>query len=206
VDPREVREKYDAFAPSYDWAEGFLELLFGIRRMRRDLLQSATGRVLEVAIGTGNSLAGYPTDCSVTGVDISSGMMQQVGRRDGRPGRPVTLAQMDTHQLGISDGVFDTVVDSLCLCTYNDPVNALQEMARVCRPGGKILLLEHGRSSSKRLGRLQDKWAEWHKSALGCVWNREPQELVTAAGLNIAAQRRKLFGVFHILEVSPPST
>ena len=206
MDPSEVREKYDAFAPSYNRAEWLLELLFGIRRMRRELLQSARGRVLEVAIGTGASLAGYPTDCSVTGVDISGGMMQQVGRQDGRPARPVTLAQMDTHRLAIADGVFDTVFDSLCLCTYDEPVKALQEMARVCRPGGKILLLEHGRSSSRSLGRLQDKWAEWHKSALGCVWNREPQELVAAAGLNITSQRRKLFGVFHILEVSPSPT
>ncbi len=144
MDPRKVREKYDAFAPSYDWAEGFLELLFGIKRMRRGLLRSARGKVLEVGVGTGNSLPGYAPGCVVTGVDISRGMMQQARKRNGRLGKPARWAQMDTHSLGFADGTFDTVVDTLCLCTYIEPVRDLQEMARVCRPDGRVLLLEHG--------------------------------------------------------------
>ncbi len=203
MDPREVREKYDAFAPSYDWAEGFLELLFGIKRMRRGLLRSARGKVLEVGVGTGNSLPGYSRDCVVTGVDISRGMMQQARKRNGRLGRAAQWAQMDTHSLGFADGVFDTVVDTLCLCTYGEPVRALKEMARVCRPDGRVLLLEHGRSGRGTLARMQDRWAEWHESALGCVWNREPQDYVAQAGLKLTSARRKVFGVFHLLEATP---
>ena len=206
MEPREVREKYDAFAPSYDWAEGFLELLFGIKRMRRGLLRSAEGRVLEVGVGTGNSLLRYPAECAVTGVDISSGMLQQARKKSGGARTAAHWAQMDTHSLGFSDGVFDTVVDTLCLCTYSEPVQALREMARVCRPGGRVLLLEHGRSNRGRLARLQDKWAEWHRSALGCVWNREPQDFVAQAGLRLTSARRNLFGVFHVLEATPTRT
>jgi len=203
VDPREVRDKYDAFAPSYDWAEGFLELLFGIKRMRRGLLQSARGRVLEVGVGTGNSLRGYSPDCVVTGVDISRGMLHQACKKSGRVGTATHWAQMDTHSLGFAEDVFDTVVDTLCLCTYNEPVLALKEMARVCRPDGRVLLLEHGRSNRNRLAQLQDRWAEWHRSALGCMWNREPQDFVAQAGLRVTSVRRKLFGVFHVLEATP---
>ncbi|UCG89126.1 MAG: class I SAM-dependent methyltransferase, partial [Gemmatimonadota bacterium] len=131
MDPREVRVKYDGFAPSYDWAEGLLELIFGIRRLRRGLLASARGKVLDVGVGTGNSLRSYPTGCDVTGVDISSGMIRQAAKKNGNLGVSARWVQMDAHRLAFADSTFDTVVDTLCLCTYDEPVRALEEMARV---------------------------------------------------------------------------
>lgn len=204
MDVREVRSKYDSFAPSYDWAEGLLEVVFGIRRLRRRLLTAARGRVLEVGVGTGNSLRNYPAGCAVTGVDISRGMIRQGMKKNGKLGVAVHWAQMDTHRLAFLDDSFDTVVDTLCLCTYSEPVEALVEMARVCKPEGRILLLEHGRSNRGRLARLQDGWAARHESSLGCVWNREPQRIVQQAGLRLTNARRMLFGVFHILEAGNP--
>ena len=92
---------------------------------------------------------------------------------------------------------FDTVVSSLTTCTFPNPVAALQDMARVCRTNGKILLLEHGRSNREWLGRLQDRRADRHAQQLGCHWNREPLKLVREAGLKVSNSQRLFFGVFH---------
>ena len=95
---------------------------------------------------------------------------------------------------------FDTVVSSLSACTFPNPAGALQEMARVCRTDGKILLLEHGRSHREWLGRWQDRHADKFAKPLGCHWNREPLELTKSAGLKIIRSRRSFFGIFHRIE------
>jgi methyltransferase OMS1 len=82
-------------------------------------------------------------------------------------------------------------------------VTALEEMARVCRTDGKIVLLEHGRSNREWLGRWQDKRADRHAKQLGCHWNRETLELVRQAGLKVQNSRRVFFGVFHQIEAVP---
>jgi ubiquinone/menaquinone biosynthesis C-methylase UbiE len=111
---------------------------------------------------------------------------------------------MDGEDLPFSAHRFDTVVDTLNLCTYPDPLRALREMARVRRPDGRILLLEHGRSSCPGLGRWQDRRAEAHAQRLGCRWNREPLELVRQAGLDVVEAERFFFGIFHCIAAAPP--
>jgi len=95
------------------------------------------------------------------------------------------------------------VVSSLTTCTFPNPVAALQEMGRVCRPEGKILLLEHGRSDRAWLGRWQDERADRHAKQLGCHWNREPLELVREAGLKIVNAQRLFFGIFYQINAEP---
>jgi ubiquinone/menaquinone biosynthesis C-methylase UbiE len=202
---REVQEKYDAFASSYDCALFPLER-FGLRRLRRRLLAGARGKVLEVGVGTGRNLLHYPSGCVVTGVDLSRPMLARAVVTMEQRAAGERCLQMDTQALAFRDCTFDTVVDALCLCTYGDPVAALREMTRVCRPDGRILLLEHGRSTSGWLGWLQDKTAAAHARALGCVWNREPHELVREAGLRVYGARRTLFGVIHVLQTQPVSS
>ncbi len=83
------------------------------------------------------------------------------------------------------------------------PVNALREMARVCKPGGRVLLLEHGRSDREWLGRWQDRRQDSFAKQLGCHWNREPVEMVRQSGLILASTWRAFFGVFHVIEATP---
>jgi ubiquinone/menaquinone biosynthesis C-methylase UbiE len=109
----------------------------------------------------------------------------------------------DAQTLPFRDKSFDTVVSSLSTCTFPDPVAALKEMARVCRPTGKILLLEHGRSDRERLGCWQDRHADQFAKPLGCNWNREPLELTKDAGLKVVRGRRTFFGIFHQIEAVP---
>jgi ubiquinone/menaquinone biosynthesis C-methylase UbiE len=199
-----IRRNYDEIAAKFDLAELLPELL-AVRRLRRELLQRAAGKVLEIGVGTGKNLPFYPQECEITAVDMSAGMMARARRRAAKLGRRVNFLLMDAEALGFPDGSFDTVVDSLNLCTFVDRTAALEEMARVCRPEGRILLLEHGRSDRGWLGRWQDRHAEKHAKRLGCRWNLEPPELVRQARLPLRRARRTFLGVFHLMEVTPPA-
>lgn len=110
---------------------------------------------------------------------------------------------MDADALEYPDGSFDTVVSTLSTCTFPDPARSLREMARVCRAGGRVLLLEHGRSSVPWLGRFQDRTADWHARRQCCVWNRRPIELVAGAGLRAIERRRRFHGIFVALVTTP---
>ena len=200
--PREISEKYDRFAQWYDFVEGVPDLL-GVRKLRQRLLRRASGKVLEVAVGTGKNLLYYPEGCQITAVDLSDGMLTVARKRADKHSLPISFALMDTEKLGFPDECFDTVVSSLSTCTFPNPVIALKEMARVCRRQGRILLLEHGRSDRQWLRRWQDRHADQFAKPLGCHWNREPLELVCEAGLEVVETGRIFFGIFHQIEAKP---
>lgn len=199
---REISQKYNRFARWYDLVEGVPDFL-GIRKLRKRLLRRASGRVLEVAVGTGKNLPHYPRSCRVIAVDVSREMLNVARRRATKLQMNVSFALADAEALPFSDKNFDTVVSSLTTCTFPEPVAALREMGRVCQAGGKILLLDHGRSDREWLGRWQDRRDDRHARTLGCHWNREPLELVREAGLNVAKARRTFFRIFHEIEAKP---
>ncbi|MHB8732074.1 MAG: class I SAM-dependent methyltransferase [bacterium] len=201
---REIRQKYDRFARWYDLS-ALLLVLLGVPSLRRALLRRASGRVLEAAVGTGKNIPYYPRDCEITAVDLSPGMLEITRRRAVKSGRSVTFVRMDAEALAFPDESFDTVVSTLSTCTFPHPVAALREMSRVCRPRGRILLLEHGRSEREWLGRWQDRTAERHARQLGCHWNRKPLELIQQAGLTVLTVRPRIFGIFQALEAAPAS-
>jgi len=104
-------------------------------------------RVLEVGVGTGINAALYPRDCSVTGVDLSSPMREKARERVARKGvRNVRLLQMDAANLKFGDDSFDIVYAPYVISVVPDPVAVTREMCRVCRPGGRIVILNHFRS------------------------------------------------------------
>ncbi len=202
MDKDELQTKYNQFARWYDFGEALPEAL-AVRKLRRELLQKASGRVLETAVGTGKNLRYYPRTCHITAVDLSPGMLKMARKRATRLGLHVDFFTGDGETLPFLDETFDTVVDSLTICTFTDPIAALREMARVCRPEGRILLLEHGRSDREWLGRWQDRRAERHVQKFGCRWNLNPPALVREAGLPVRASRRRFFGIFWAMEAAP---
>jgi phosphatidylethanolamine/phosphatidyl-N-methylethanolamine N-methyltransferase len=109
-------------------------------------------RVLEVGVGTGINAALYPRDCSVTGIDLSSSMLEKARERIARKGvHNVRLLQMDAANLKFADDTFDIVYAPYVISVVPDPVAVAREMHRVCRPGGRIVVLNHFRSKN-RLG------------------------------------------------------
>jgi len=201
---RELSEKYDRFAPWYDWVEGVPDLL-GVRRLRRRLLRQASGKVLEVAVGTGKNLQYYPRGCRIIGIDVSREMLNVARERAAKLSMEVSPLLADAEALPFSDKSFETIVSSLSTCTFPNPVNALREMVRVCKPAGRILLVEHGRSNREWLARWQDRHADQFAKPLGCHWNREPLELARKAGLKVVERQRCFFGIFHRIKAEPRS-
>jgi phosphatidylethanolamine/phosphatidyl-N-methylethanolamine N-methyltransferase len=107
-------------------------------------------RVLEVGVGTGINASLYPSFCSVTGVDFSSSMLEKARERVARKGvRNVRLLEMDAANMKFADDSFDIVYAPYVISVVPDPVAVTREMHRVCRPGGKIIILNHFRSKSR---------------------------------------------------------
>ena len=92
---------------------------------------------------------------------------------------------------------------SLALSSLPDPVQAIQEMARVCKPDGRVLLLESGRSNRKWLGTWQDKRVRRHAKFFGTHMNRDPLQLVEEAGLPVLNAKRTFWGILHHLVLDP---
>ena len=202
MDTRDVRRIYDRIAPRYDLLVGLSEWLV-LRRLRRPHVHRARGRVLEVAIGTGANLPHYEPGVRLTAIDASPAMLGRARRRSRALATACDLVATDAQLLPFEGATFDAVVSTLSGCTFPDPVAALREISRVCRPDGRIFLLEHGRSDRRWLGRWQDRGEARSVATMGCHPNREPIELARAAGLGIVSARRHLLGIVHVIEAVP---
>jgi phosphatidylethanolamine/phosphatidyl-N-methylethanolamine N-methyltransferase len=113
-------------------------------------------RVLEVGVGTGINASLYPKDCSVTGIDLSTSMLEKARDRIARKGvRNVRLLPMDAANLKFADDTFDIVYAPYVISVVPDPVAVAREMRRVCRPGGRIVILNHFRSQNRVMAWLE---------------------------------------------------
>src|SRR3954466_4121365 len=140
-------------------------------------------RVLEVGVGTGINAALYPGDCSVTGIDLSSSMLEKARERVARKGvRNVRLLQMDAANLKFADDTFDIVYAPYVISVVPDPVAVTREMVRVCRPGGKIVILNHFRSKS-RIGASLERMISPVTRYIGFKWDRDLPAFLVRAGL-----------------------
>jgi ubiquinone/menaquinone biosynthesis C-methylase UbiE len=199
-----LQNEYDKIADQYEKKIWFDQHILGVRRLRKNLLSQATGKILDVACGTGLNIPLFPAGGDITAVDLSPNMLGVARARAAKHGRNVNFAVMDAEDLKFADGIFDTVISTLSTCTFPDPVKALQEMKRVCRPKGLILLLEHGHSSLSWLANFQDRNEFRHyQEHAGCRWNQDPQDLVKSAGIKILRSKRNILGMFHSVEAAP---
>ncbi|HXH25681.1 MAG TPA: methyltransferase domain-containing protein [Vicinamibacterales bacterium] len=113
-------------------------------------------RILEVGIGTGINTSLYPRHCHITGIDLSASMLEKARERVARAGlRNVRLLEMDAARLTFGDDTFDIVYAPYLISVVPDPVQVAREMRRVCRRGGKIIILNHFRSANPVLSRLE---------------------------------------------------
>jgi phosphatidylethanolamine/phosphatidyl-N-methylethanolamine N-methyltransferase len=116
----------------------------------------AGDRVLEVGVGTGINLALYPREATVTGIDYTAAMLEKARERAARKNAaPVRLLQMDAADLRFADDSFDIVYAPYLISVVANPVKVAQEMYRVCRPGGRVIILNHFLSPNRFLSRLE---------------------------------------------------
>lgn len=189
-----VRAVYEKQAPHYDRVIAVAErLLFA--GGREWACRQASGRVLEIGVGTGRNLPCYPADVDLTGIELSPAMLTRARARAEQLGRPVDLRVGDAQRLPFADASFDTVLATLTLCSIPDDVTAVAEMARVLRPGGRLVLLDHVASPSPAVRRTQRLLEPLFLRLAEDHLLREPDLAVRRAGLVVEEATRSRLGL-----------
>ena len=197
----EIEESYAEYADRmhrFEW----LDRLF-IGRYRQAQFGDVDGKVLDVACGIGTNFRYLPETVELVGIDISPEMLANAEKRLTKLGMEGTLREMNAQDLEFPDNSFDAVISALSTCTFPDPIAALREMNRVCKPDGTIRLVEHGRSDVGPIAQFQDWRADTHYAKSGCRWTQEPREVVKAAGLSVKETTTGFFGTITTFEITP---
>jgi ubiquinone/menaquinone biosynthesis C-methylase UbiE len=204
METERIREIYDERAAGYDATVGLGERI-ALGDFRSRFGQALRGETLEIAIGTGLNLPYYSNAVTrAFGVDLSQGMLERAAERARALGRTVDLAQMDAEHLAFPDHSFDTVAISLALCTVPHPERALGEIARVCRPDGRVVFMEHVLSPWRAAAAVERLLTPFQERSLGCSLVRETIDTIEQAGFEIVSDQRKLLGVFRLVVTRPP--
>jgi phosphatidylethanolamine/phosphatidyl-N-methylethanolamine N-methyltransferase len=150
-----VERVYDKIAKVYDLTFG--PTLHPGRLIALERMGIKPGdKILEVGVGTGINASLYPKHCHVTGIDFSALMLEKARERVAKKGvKNVRLKEMDAANLTFADGSFDIVYAPYVISVVSDPVKVVNEMRRVCRPGGKMVILNHFRSHTPVVARVE---------------------------------------------------
>lgn len=175
-----IRQRYNRTALFYDWMDKMIPV-----SLRKLAITQATGKVLEVGVGTGQNLPFYQGDCEVTGIDFSPAMLSKAKLKIEKANVPIDLLEMDAQAMTFADNTFDSVVATCVFCSVPDPVKGLQEIRRVCKKDGKIILLEHVRSEHPILGWMMDIMNPLSLYLVGSNINRDTVKNVIDAGIHL---------------------
>ena len=178
----------------------------GMRRRRRTVVATARGRVVEIGAGTGLNMAHYPDGLDeLVLTEPEPGMRRKLAKKASRRAFAARVVDSPAERLPFEDASVDTVVLTLVLCTVDDPERALREIARILRPGGRLLFIEHVRADSRFLAACQDRLLRpWRGFAGGCVCNRATLDLMRTCGFTVEADHqvwRAMPAIVHPLVV-----
>ncbi|WP_182200966.1 class I SAM-dependent methyltransferase [Paraliobacillus salinarum] len=195
-----IKKRYDRVSKIYDSMDAMIK-----ESWRKGLLKNISGNVLEVGIGTGANLPFYSGDLHLTGIDFSPGMLARVKQKADKLELtyPVTLMEMNAQQMDFPDNTFDFVVATCVYCSVPDPIEGLKEMRRVCKPEGKILLLEHMRSDNELVGKVMDVLNPISVNMWGANINRRTMNNIKKADLVIEEQEHLFSTIVRKIIVNP---
>jgi len=195
-----IKRRYNRTAKFYDWMDFMIN-----ESVRKKIIGMSRGKVLEVGVGTGKNLPFYPPECEVTGIDFSPGMLNRAKKRAEQLNLGVELLEMDAQHMEFPDDTFDTVVATCVFCSVPDPVKGLEEIKRVCKPGGQVILLEHVRSENPLLGKIMDILNPVTLFMVGSNINRRTIENVSKAGLQMQNIQNMGPNILKLIIASPGS-
>lgn len=180
VDPEateKTRARYQRIAPFYDAMETMVEHSFaGWREHLWSLVEGP--RVLEVGVGTGKNMPYYPEGVQVTAIDLTPAMVERARERAAALDVEVEVQLGDAQALDFADETFDDVVSTCVFCSVPDPLLGLDELARVTKPGGRLLMVEHVRAPNPLLGAVMDAVNPLAVRVMGANINRRTVENV----------------------------
>ncbi|TLS37026.1 class I SAM-dependent methyltransferase [Pseudalkalibacillus caeni] len=194
------------FAKVYDPVMKPLEKRY-INRWRERLLSNAKGKVLEIGAGTGINFPLYNKCEEVTAIEPNPHMVEKAKIRQAQAKVPVEIVQSHAEQLPFPENHFDSVVVTLVLCSVEDPVQVLQEIKRVLKPTGTLLVLEHIKMEQPVYAGLQDMLTPvWKHLADGCHLNRKTDILLKENGFEILSRKEYMSGfVVSVMAKNPVS-
>lgn len=197
-----IKKRYNRVSGIYDSMDKMIK-----ESWRKDSLASVKDNILEVGVGTGANLPFYPEDIHLTGIDFSSGMLKYARQKVDTQILPynITLIEMDAQQMDFPDNTFDYVVATCVFCSVPDPVKGLKEIGRVCKPDGKIILIEHMRSDNLVIGKMMDILNPITVNMWGANINRKTLNNINYAGLILEQKEDLFFSIVRKLVVRPNS-
>ena len=198
-----TKSRWNRTARHYDYMMALVEWVI-VRRWRRLLWSRVeSSRVLEIGVGTGNNIPYYPADAQITAIDFSEEMLKRAKNRASRHKVKVNLRKMDAQNLEFADNTFDSVTGTMVFCSIPDPVRGIREVERVCKHGGKVVLLEQD-FSSNRFSRLMVKLVNPLVTRMGSDFRRRTIEDVTKSNLKVERVTNLWAGLFKLIEARKP--
>lgn len=211
--PEDLVDRFDRDAEGYDEKVDLSEMLLLLTSRRKKLTAMASGHVLEVAVGTGRNIPYYNTKkCATVTLLDTSGPMLAVAKRKWIDTHKEYFSRVFFKQQSAIDSItppygaqdgYDTVIQTMGLCSTPEPVKLLQNIEASTNEDGQILLLEHGKSHYDWLNDLLDRTAPAHADEHGCWWNKDIGKIVEESGLEVVNIKRYNFGTTWWLELKP---
>lgn len=177
----DIRKRYDRASIFYDLIEAPMEVM-ALKSWRIEAIKTLDGKILEVGVGTGKNIEYYPDGLDITAIDFSKKMLEKAKIKAALLNKDIELLLMDAQNMDFPDDTFDTVFTTCVFCSVPNPVKGLIEIRRVCKPGGKIVMVEHIRSEKKVLGLIMDVLNPLVVNFYGANINRKTLENISKAG------------------------
>jgi len=198
------QKTYNHIARLYD----ILDLPFEHGRykpLRQVLFKGVKGDLLDAGVGTGRNFSHYPDDTKVTGIDLSPAMLARARWRKDKLGTAVELFEMNVLDLKFAAASFDSIVSTFLFCVLDNALQlpALKELNRVCRPGGEIHILEYAISEDPVRRFIMKLWAPWVRYAYGAEFDRNTEQYLDEAGLELVETRFLYKDIIKLLSVKP---
>lgn len=198
------QKTYDRIARFYD----FLDLAFEHGRykpLRRAIFEGVKGTLLDAGVGTGRNFPFYPSGSNVFGIDLSPAMLERARQRRDAFGMAVDLREMNVMQMEFEDDSFDAVISTFLFCVLDSEhqIPALKELSRVCRPGGRIHILEYTISENPFRRFIMKMWAPWVRFAYGAEFDRNTEQYLEAAGLDVIENVFLYKDIIKLLRLRP---
>jgi len=156
--------------------------------------------ILEVGVGTGKNFPFYPSGTDITAIDFSEKMLDRAREKAKKQDIEIALQQMDVQNLSFEDDTFDTIVSTFVFCSVPDPIKGLKEIKRVCKPNGKVLLLEHVLSANRFLAFIMNMVNPLVVRTMGPHINRKTVGNVSISGLKVEKVTDLAAGIFKLIE------
>ena len=198
-----TRKKWDRAAGSYDLMNGYGQEIRWAPFKRR-LFERMQGRIIFASIGTGQDIQFFPPGRDITGIDISSGMLDRARPRAAAYPGKLELREVDVHELDYPDGTFDQAFTACTFCSVPRPVDGLRMLRRVLKPDGQLFMFEHTRSRYFPFSLMLNLMTPVSRR-YGPEMNRDTVANVTRAGFEIQAVELVYLDVVKMIRAVAPA-